>query len=248
MITISKELVEQVTKMEAGSVNKAVLKNSSVTVNEKLMFHATKNDELTMATGNRKLGHLICGLSMPNIITCRKDAPCNKGCYCNKGPQSFSNIKGTYLKNLRLYLRNPNNFFSQLDAWLKFNGYEYCRFFDSGDIPSSDFFARLVKICNKHKKMKFLMYTKQYEIVNDFVSAGNKIPKNFKIYFSTWDKEWHEKLPNPYKFPIAYGNFEDKSLNPILPEKAIRCPGNKATCSTCKLCWTKDLPVIFGEH
>lgn len=248
MITITKELVSKVANMEAGSVNKAVLKQSSVSVNDKLIFHATKNDELTMATGNRKLGPFICGLSMPNIITCRKDAPCAKGCYCNKGPQSFSNIKGTYLKNLRLYLRDPDNFFSQLDSWFKFHAYKFCRFFDSGDIPSADFFARLVKICNKNKGMKFLMYTKQYEIVNDFIAAGGTIPKNFKIYFSTWDKEWHAKMPNPYNFPVAYCDFANKSLNPQLPQKAIRCPGNKATCSTCKLCWTKDLPVIFGEH
>ena len=244
--TITKEMVEQI--MNGANASKAKAELKDATYPEKLAYYSTKNSELTMATGNRKLGPFICGLSMPNIITCRADAPCKTGCYCNKGPQAYANIKGTYLKNYILYLKDPKKFFEQLNSYFKLHCYKFCRFFDSGDIPDAKFFDGLVKICNKNKNMRFLMYTKQYEIVNDFIANGGKIPKNFKIYFSTWDKEWHSKLPNPYGFKIAYCDFKNEQLTPELPQEAIHCPGSKTTCSQCRFCWTKDLPVIFGQH
>ena len=95
----------------AVKVSKKEMNKLGWTREMKLDYYCNLNNIVTMATGNAKLGSQICGLSMPPVTTCRKDAPCAKGCYACKGHQQFASVLGTYMKNLRIYNENPTIFF-----------------------------------------------------------------------------------------------------------------------------------------
>ena len=64
----------------------------SMTKAQKLDYYCNLNNIVTIATGNTKLGSMICGLSLPAGVTCRTDAPCRKFCYCTKGFQICSSV------------------------------------------------------------------------------------------------------------------------------------------------------------
>ena len=38
-----------------------------------------------VTNGNTKLGRAISNINLPAVVTCRKGAPCFKGCYALKG-------------------------------------------------------------------------------------------------------------------------------------------------------------------
>lgn len=231
--------------VNTAKVSKKEMNDLGWTREMKLDYYCNLNNFVTMATGNAKLGSQICGLSMPPVTTCRKDAPCRKGCYATKGHQMFPSVLGTYLKNLRIYNENPTDFFTQIEFFLERSGYRYMRWFDSGDMPDADFFVGMIKIAKHFPKVKFMAFTKKYEIVNNYIANGGVIPTNLTIIFSAWNKSW--KFDNPYNFPVAYVDFKNSNLNPEFPADVKECDGH---CSTCYKCWhlQEGESVVFHQH
>lgn len=213
---------------------------------QKLDYYCNLNDNITMAKGNRKLGSQIVGFSLPAIVTCRPDAPCKKTCYTQKGPQRFPTVLGTYYKNLRIYneTQNKKEYFDKINAFLKYSGYKYMRFFDSGDLPDKEFLNGIFYIARTNPKVKFMMFTKRYEWVNEILCSDIK-PKNLCIIFSAWNKEWI--VPNPFNLPMSYVSFKNKKEHVQIPEDSFLCKG---FCSTCFKCWNlkNNQSICFKQH
>ena len=183
---------------------------------------------------NRKLGKFIPSVNLPPIITCRADAPCKKGCYATKGAYNYDNVKKSRFDNLNKFTQDSKKYFQEVINYLN-NGdviYKFFRWHDSGDIVNEIYLDGMVKVANACKQTKFLAFTKKYELVNEYIAKGGKIPSNLRIVFSAWDKEW--KFENPYNFPVYYVNFKKKENNPIIPKSAPICSGS---CKECKTCW-----------
>ena len=213
---------------------------------EYIDFLASKSNEITMSNHNSKTGIACLNLAFP-VCTCRSDAPCKSTCYACKGRQTMTKVQAAYYKNWRLYNDDPDNFFEQVYYKVKFSGLPKVRLFDSGDFPSSDFLSRLVDLCKKTPNTKYMAFTKQYEIVNEYIDKNGSLPDNLNIIFSAWDKLWN--VPNPHNLGIAYVDFKDKRLNPEFPKNAFVCPGRESTCSACGVCFNKNLKsVIFHQH
>ena len=212
---------------------------------------ATKTNKIHMTTKNRKTGPAILDLAFP-VCSCREDAPCKEYCYANKGTQKICNVQAAYYRNFRLMNEDINDTFEQIMFKIKHSGLSMVRYFDSGDIPNYDFMIGIFEIAKKLPDVKFMAFTKKYELVNQYLLDGNKIPDNFNIIFSAWDKLW--TFDNPFNLPVAYVDFKDKRLNPDFPEKALICPSSgkklgEITCSMCKYCWNKNInAVIFKQH
>ena len=207
---------------------------------------ATKTNKIHMTTKNRKTGPAILDLAFP-VCSCREDAPCKESCYACKGAQQIAVVQAAYYRNWRLWNEDPDNFFEQVFYEIKYSGLTTVRFFDSGDICSVDFLHRMVLLCEKTPDVRYMAFTKQYELVNDYISEHGELPDNLNIIFSAWDKLWN--VPNPYNLPVAYVDFKDKRMNPEFPKNSFRCPMKESTCSACKVCWNKNLKaVIFKQH
>ena len=199
-----------------------------------------ENLNVTISKGNSKMG-LIYSVSVPPVITCRKDAPCQKGCYALKGSFLFPNVINSYKHNLELFLEHPMDF--ELSILKQLPMYGVFRWQVAGDIVNLEYFEMMIRIAKKLKNVKFLAFTKKYELVNDYIANGGKIPNNLKIVYSAWNGL---EVINPTKFPVAYVR-DEKNLDPNIPKTALPCSGD---CSQCLVCWglRKRQSVVFHKH
>lgn len=211
-----------------------------------------RTNEVSITHENAKTGGCCNDLAFPTC-TCRDDAPCklSGACYCLKGTQKMCSVLQAYTRNLRLYNTDPKDFWEQVACKIKHNPLPLFRFFDCGDIPDYDFLLGMVELAKQFPNIKFMSFTKQYEIVNTYLGTVQEgIPENLTIRFSAWDKNWD--VPNPYNLPVAYCDFTDKTLNPEFPEKCASCPNqsNKTiTCSMCQKCWNRNIKTVkFIQH
>lgn len=223
-------------------------KNKEFTMDrqEYIDFLANKSNEISMSNRNSKTGVACLNIAFP-VCTCREDAPCRDKCYACKGRQQICAVQAAYYRNLRLYYDNPDEFFEQVYYKVKFSGLPKVRLFDSGDFPDYDFLVRLVDVCKKTPNVKWMAFTKKYEIVNEYIDKHGNLPDNLNILFSAWDLLWN--VPNPHGLGVAYVDFNDKRMNPELPKGAFMCPGRESTCSACGACFSKKVKaVVFKEH
>lgn len=213
---------------------------------EYIEYLSNQSNEISMPNKNSKTGMACLNLGMPTCV-CRSDAPCYEKCYARKGTQQIAVVQAAYYRNLRLYNKNPDEFFEQIYYKVKFSGLPYVRLFDSGDFPDYDFLEWLSKLCEQTPNTKYMAFTKKYDIVNEYIDRHGSLPNNLNIIFSAWDKLWD--IPNPHGLGIAYVDFDDKRMNPEFPKNAFVCPGKESTCSMCGACWNKKLKaVIFKQH
>ena len=190
---------------------------------------------------NSKLGGQIYSINLPPVVTCRADAPCFKGCYACKGNWLFPNVKNSLQHNLEAYKSNPILFFESVAAQTAL--VRFCRWHSSGDIVDMQYFEGMCKVARKNKDTHYLCFTKKYEIINEFLSKGKRIPKNLSIVFSAWSN-WIPE--NPYDLPMTYV-YGKEFNNELIPKDAIPCGGK---CETCQACWTlkKGQHVYFLKH
>lgn len=226
-------------------MNKQKTNQHTMNRKEYIDFLANSTNTISMSNRNSKTGIAILNIAFPTCV-CRADAPCKKLCYAGKGAQRIAKVQGAYYRNLRLYNENTDNFFEQMYYQIKFSGLSKVRLFDSGDFPDETFLYKLVELCNKTPNVKYMAFTKKYELINNYISQTGPLPENLNILFSAWDRLW--KVPNPFNLGVAYIDFADKRLNPEIPDNAFVCPGRKTTCSACGVCWNKNLKALVLEQ
>ena len=230
--------------------NKKKQKEFKMSREEYISQLAHKSNEIHITNHNSKTGVCCNNLAFPTC-TCREDAPCKAtGCYCMKGTQAMANVVAAYLRNLTIYNRDPKDFWEQVRFKIKHNPLPLFRFFDAGDIPSYEFFCGMVELAKDFPNIKFMSFTKKYDIVNEWLKVNGNLPDNLNIIFSAWHIGW--EVNNPYGMPVAYVDFTDKTLNPEFPKGITGCPSQKdktITCSVCQKCWNKNIKAVkFVQH
>lgn len=202
-----------------------------------------------------KTGASILTASFPVGITCRTDAPCLKctkdggGCYGKRGRLNGRNYKNAMISNLDLYNISPESYYHHIHSMLLMISYKYFRWFVTGDMPDAYFLPNIaVKLAKVHPNTNFLMFTKKYEIVNEYILKGNDIPSNLIIILSCWG----DFIPkNPYNLPMSYVEFKDVTRNEHIPNNAKKCEGHCEDCvNTDGGCWnlTSGEAVVFNKH
>ena len=200
------------------------------------------NQYANVSNTNTKLGASILSINLPAGITCREDAPCRKsGCYAIKGHWLYQNVKNSLQENLDAYVNNPSLYFDSIASQTALA--RFVRWHSSGDIVDAKYFEGMCKVARKNKATHYLCFTKKFEIINEFLASGKKIPRNLNVVFSAWS-DW---IPdNPYNLPTTYvygKNFN----NELIPKDSIPCVGK---CESCQSCWTlkKGQSVYFTKH
>ena len=195
-----------------------------------------------VSTTISKLGPSIPAVNLPPIVTCRKNAPCVKGCYALRGNFNYKNVKKSLHKNFNAYKENPKLYFDMIAQ--SFMLFKFARFHGSGDIVDKEYLAGMCRVARKCRWTEILRFTKKFELVNEYVSEGHRIPKNLHIVFSCWQDFIPE---NPYNFPTTHVRFKEEELNKNIPYDAIPCSGK---CDTCLGCWQlkKGQSVVFKKH
>lgn len=200
--------------------------------------------KLHISKGNSKLGG-IPNVSLPPVITCRKNAPCaSDGCYALKFYKMYPSCHKAWDENLELWKTDPGQFWTELRA--VFATTKYFRYFVSGDIPDADFFSLMVIHAGMFPDTQFLCFTKQFEIVNDYCRNHPSIPhipSNLHLLFSGWEGL---EVDNPYGFPTT------EVITPEMtevPDDWKICGGN---CSDCICrgvgCWEVKHGDVIAFH
>lgn len=202
--------------------------------------------KITISKGNKKLGN-IPNISLPPIWSCVKNVPCAKSCYAMKSYRMYPNVKTAWNNNLAVAKTNRESYFSQIKDYLTKHNPHFFRFHTSGDILDYNYFAHMLRIAYVFPDTQFLVFTKNYKVVNEFLNDIKKsdpcmnvpwYPANFKLYFSAWP-DWI--IDNPHNIPIAY--MQDGTVQ--ISESTYECPGS---CLNCKHCFTNGNAVVFHKH
>ena len=187
-----------------------------------------KENTVSISKGNSKMG-AIPSVSLPACVTCNPSAPCFKLCYAAKITRLYKTVKTAYENNLNILNNNAALYWDQVKQAAQMA--RYFRYHVSGDIPNIEYFNNMVRIANELPNTNFLAFTKQYEIVNEFLNNGGAIPENLKVIFSNWGA-W--KCENPHNLPECEVIL--KGSEPA-PDWKI-CGGNCTECACRGIgCW-----------
>jgi hypothetical protein len=145
--------------------------------------------------------------------------------------------------NLEHLERDMEGFFEEIYKKLSSKiTYKFFRWHVGGDLVNAVHFSYIQGIARLLPEIKFLIFTKQYEIINYSVSEQFPFPPNLTVVFSGWPGL---EMDNPNNFPVAW---MDDGTDQRIPEDAIHCFGS---CENCGICWSlkgvnKD--VKFDRH
>ena len=199
------------------------------------------NKRISISPGNTKMG-AIPSVSLPPIITCAAGCKCAKKCYAAKLCRIRKSVREAYQRNLDILSEDPACYWTQVRAAAMVT--RYFRFHVSGDIPNPEYLREMVATAEAIPGTRFLAFTKQFKIVNDFIGAGGKIPENLHLIFSAWEGM---EMPNPHGFPVA--NVIFKGTEPADHWKI--CGGNCLECACRGVgCWElkPGEHIAFYEH
>lgn len=197
--------------------------------------------KLSISNGNSKMGK-IPSVSLPPITTCPAGCPCSKKCYAAKLCRIYPSVKKAYQNNLDILNNDWCGYWQQVRTAAATT--KYFRYHVSGDIPNAAYFKEMTITARQNPGTQFLAFTKQYEIVNNYIDIMNNIPDNLKIIFSEWG---NQKPNNPHDLPTAAVIF--KGTEPADNWKI--CGGNCAACACQGVgCWEikPGETIAFYEH
>ena len=190
----------------------------------------------------------IRSVSLPSIITCRKDCGCCKICYAHKIERLRPNVKKSYESNLDILNKNPDQYWREVEAAIMTS--RFFRFHVSGDIPSKEYLRNMIEVAERNPHCQILCFTKRYELVNwEFrrLKLEHKaMPENLHLILSGWKDL---KMVNPNHLPEAHVRYRDQTTT--ARDDAIECGGNCTECARVSTgCWTlkSGQQVIFNQH
>lgn len=199
------------------------------------------DQKISISPGNSKMG-FIPSVSLPPIITCAKDCKCANKCYAAKLCRIYRNVKNAYQRNYDILLNNDLEYWHQVNKAVKAT--KYFRFHVSGDIVDQHYFNWMVVTAEQNANTTILAFTKQYDIVNNYLDIVGYLPENLKIIFSEWPGM---AMENPHNLPVAHVIF--KGQEPA--ENWKICGGNCTVCACRGVgCWElkPGEHIAFYEH
>lgn len=217
--------------------------------------NAAKNSNVSISTGNGKLGS-IGNISTPPIITCGSACgSCMKYCYAVRaylkyGFERKDKKLNPWLVNYCIFLIDPDRYFYEISRAVYV--YRFFRWHVSGDIINKRYFEGMVKVAVENPHCEFLAFTKQYDIVNAFIEENSiyAIPKNLHLLFSAAPGL---EMKNPHNMPECHINFENQELNTFkgCAGNVYHCSGNCSECiaNNCGCFYLNNNDVtIINQH
>ena len=209
-----------------------------------------ENISISEARFNKKIA--CPSISLPPVLTCRKNAPCKQVCYAGYAFRIYPDVKKAYNRNYELYKANPRKYFELIQACLEKRQPDYFRWHVSGDIPDVKYIKGLCRVCQKTPNTKHLIFTKQYELLIESMNNGYFIYnlKNLSIRISTFPglniPDELNSFPRAYYQPPIVGKYAGiPNENRINPGDYI-CPGKCEPCG--RVCWNHSDNIIFPHH
>lgn len=209
---------------------------------------------VAISKGNVKMGD-VPSVSLPPVATCPNCKGCAKQCYYIRNCCIYPAVLDAVARNLALYRTSPATYFNSIIEYCSKNHGRMHRQLDAfrwhvgGDIPDAKYFEGMVTVAIACPGTTFLVFTKNYKVVNEYVENGwPAIPKNLQIIFSAWPKV---EMDNPHNFPTSSPVFPDGACAETEGKVVHKCPGNCRKCfESGSGCWTlkHGEAVVFPAH
>lgn len=192
--------------------------------------------KMAISKGNRKIGRVM-NVSLPPLLSCSNCSGCSKLCYdikaCLQYPDTVIDAR---MRNFTVLQKDRAEYFRRIDeAISRRRLHKFFRWHVAGDIVDVDYFSRMVEIAKAHPDFIFWTYTKNYAVVNQWVTENGRdaIPGNLSVMYSEWRGM---PMDNPHNFPEFRVVFKGEQ-----PPRGHYCPGN------CDICKEKKRGCIIGE-
>lgn len=187
----------------------------------------------------------------------------NTSCFTNPNCQAFSRIEGSicqkcYAHKLLSYRQNVSECFEQnafelttriltneeINKNFKFYNIIFFRFEAFGDLINNTQLLNYVNIAKANKNVKFALWSKNINIINDVFSKIKK-PKNLQLVLSSLyiNKKLDEstiKAPIDYKVFTVYDENFIKNNDVV-----INCGAKK--CALCGICYINNNVKYINE-
>lgn len=210
------------------------------------MSQTLEIDGVRIMSGNSKMGSVL-HINLPPCKSCDTSLPCftvPKACYAINFYRFRQNVRDSWESNWRVLMRDRDRYFGAVEDALLRKRPKMFRWHSAGDIPDSDYLRRMLVIAKHYPWVKFMVFTKKYDIVGLNVRAGNR-PKNLAVVLSGWPGV---TIPPAIRrrFPTAWMR-DPKNPDPQIPVTAQLCSGK---CETCCRCWNlvAGESVVFKKH
>lgn len=205
-----------------------------------------------ISPGNRKLGD-IPSVSLDPRRTCKPGLPCVASCYAIRMMKFRKNIGVSWLRNTEIALNDGHTYFTQISRWLDKHNPSYFRYHVGGDIPNIRYFYGMANLALVHPYTKFLVFTKRYEAMGQFMESLGKVD-NLRVMLSAWknqdasdrflfDVSMHASRKMPKKIAVSW--VDDDIRVDSMSYNSTIC---KNDCSICHACWESDGDIILHKH
>lgn len=196
-----------------------------------------------ISNSNSKMG-AVASVSLLPFLTCPGNCAgtCGAACYAAKLANLRPAVLRSYAINTAMALLRPVEYWAQVNAAVM--AVRYFRFHVSGDIVNSEYFANIVNVAQSNPHTEILIFTKRYNVVNEWIDANGELPANLHILFSGWTNLVPE---NPHNLPETNIFTSEADFN----ENWKVCGGNCFECACRGVgCWQaqKGDTIAFKKH
>ena len=201
------------------------------------------NTEVFFSDGNSKMG-AVASVSLPPVESCINCKECSKKCYAKRMYNRLPIVKKQYDSNLELLHNDRKKYFEDIGTVLKYT--RFFRWHVSGDIVDYDYFANMVRLAKENTDCVQLAFTKNYDVVNNYLASDQEIPENLHILFSVWKDTPYN---NTYNIPECHIKYKDGETTAGSEYK--ECDGNCFMCFfDCKGCigLKSGEKIVINEH
>ena len=203
------------------------------------------NLHVSVSVENSKMG-AIPSVSLLPVFDCGNCRMCSHGCYDLRHDCYTKETNASRARNSVLVEHAPERFWRELRAWITLHYPRAFRFHVGGDIKNADYLRNMCRLAEEFPDIKFLAFTKMFDVVNKEVDEGLVIPSNFHLVFSGWPGL---VMHNPHHFSTSHPLFADGATT--APDGAKLCTGNCTECLRSEGgCWSlgPDEAVVFPAH
>lgn len=177
---------------------------------------------------------------------------CHK-CYAVKSEAMYPSVRkgwgDNYLKATAMIAAQPDKWATamafQITHQAKKNAEDFHRWFDAGDLQSTEMLVAIVKTCELTPHVKHWLPTREATIVAAWRKAGGVEPSNLVIRISsTMIGDKPRNAPNTstvHKHGAEYVGHECPSDT---AEHRAHHKEGKANCHTCRACWSNAVPNV----
>lgn len=198
-----------------------------------------ENAHVKLSYGNRKTGALVPSVSLIPVADCGNCKVCARGCYDVRNVCFQKTVQKSMANNSAIFKNDPVRYMMEIKKAVKY--LRFSRWHVGGDIKDPAYLVWMVGIAEDTPTCEFLAFTKQYDIVNEYLKLHGKFPKNLHIIFSDWRGAEFE---NPYNLPVSSPLWADGTKGPHCTDKEFMCPGS---CEECAEAWTGCWGAKNGE-